>query len=200
MGRYKWVIRLGGLGLFGLVLWRADVGKIISTLSKVDPLLVTLSVVLVVPFVILKAWRWQVILRSFGIKISAAEASQLYAIGLSAGAFTPGQAGDALKAWYLKKMGHGLSVPLISTVVDRLFDLTVILCFALTGVFVFWRIFRSEAVVLVALLAVLAALLVVLSNRRWRNGLVRSFVNYVFPRKLKETLGERDAYAQLGRL
>jgi glycosyltransferase 2 family protein len=200
MGRFKWLIRLLGVGLFAGVLWWAGIGNIVHTLSHVNPYLTALSFVLVIPFVLIKAWRWQVILRAFGVRISISDAGQLYAIGLAGGSFTPGQAGDLLKAWYLKKMGFGLTVPVVSTVVDRLFDLSVVLIFALTGVVVFWQLFKSEFVFLVLLLAVLLGLLVILSNRRWRNGLVKAAVTRLIPAKVKGMLGERDVYSQLSEL
>src|SRR5205814_9268424 len=111
-----------------------QVGEILSALRGANPVLVALSIALYVPFLIVKAARWRMVSADMGMPISWAQAWRIYAIGLAAGTFTPGQAGDALKAWYLQRMGYGLGRGLGSSVLDRLFDVAALALLGLVGV------------------------------------------------------------------
>jgi uncharacterized protein (TIRG00374 family) len=150
----KWAIRVGGtlLLLFFLLRLNLDFGKILEDLSKANLGWIGLSVGLVLPFIALKAWRWQIILHDLGLKISFGEAYRLYAIGLSAGSFTPGQAGDAIKAFYLHQKGYSLGSGLVSIVLDRLFDLAVLILLATAGLMFLGNAFSNDLPVLLLLL------------------------------------------------
>jgi glycosyltransferase 2 family protein len=170
----KWAIRVGGtlFLLFFLLRLNLDFGKIAQDLSKANLWWIALSVVLVLPFIALKAWRWQVILHDLGLKISFGEAYRLYAIGLSAGSFTPGQAGDAIKAFYLHEKGFSLGSGLVSVVLDRLFDLAVLVLLAVSGLIFLGNAFKGDLPVLLLLLGGTLAGLVVLAIPRTRQFLL----------------------------
>src|SRR3712207_2750473 len=105
----RWALRLLGPALLLYFLLTTDLSLVWRTLTSADPLLILWSLVLVAPFLVLKAVRWQLILRAWHIMIPLREAVALYCIGIFLGAVTPGQAGDAVKAWYLRKRNTPLS-------------------------------------------------------------------------------------------
>ncbi len=185
MNRFRWVIRLLGLALFAAILYVVDVPHILSTLAKANFWLVGLSIVLVVPHLITKAWRWQVLLRSVGIDINLIEATRLYAIGQAAGFLTPGQAGDAVKAVYLRGAGHSLGRSLVTVVVDRLYDLLVVGGLAVWGVFVFGQVPQGQTAIIVLLVAAILLLFVLFSSRGWQGPAARLIARVVPQRFLK---------------
>jgi glycosyltransferase 2 family protein len=137
VNRKKLALQLGGLLLFGFFLWKLNLSleRIATTLWSANLWLVAASVLVIFPILGLKAWRWQLIMRDLGIRINLRQSFSLYALGLSAGSFTPGQIGDALKAFYLRDKGFSLGGALISVVLDRLFDLAALLMLACAGLF-----------------------------------------------------------------
>lgn len=168
MKRYGWVIRLLGVALFAGILMSVDIPHILDYLSHANFWLVALSVLLVVPHLISKAGRWLVLLRSAGINIGLVEACRLYAIGQAAGFLTPGQAGDAVKAVYLRGAGFSLGRSLVTVVVDRLFDLLVVGGLALWGVFIFGHVQAGQTASIVFLVVVIAAVFLLLASRGWQ--------------------------------
>ena len=140
----RWLPRLLAIGLLIVALQRAGVEQVWRSVVSADPWSVALSAVLVGPFVVARAARWRVVLRDLGITIGLALASRLYAIGLYFGTITPGQAGDAVKAWYLNRRGQGLALSLLSCVLDRLFDILVLAALATTALVVFWPNERAQ--------------------------------------------------------
>ncbi len=183
LGRFA--LRLLGPVLLIYFLVTTDLRQLWAILVRTDPLLLFLSVVMVIPFYVLKGWRWQLILRAWGIAIDIVDATCLYAVGIFLGNMTPGQAGDAVKAWYLRQRGYSLAAGLASVVVDRLFDVGIMGVLAATGLYFFWDVLpggKTANVVTVAIMlgAVVAGLLVA-SSRRLRTGALR-----MAPRMLRD--------------
>lgn len=190
----KWLIRLIGPALLLYFLLTTDLQAVWHTLLRTDPWLFGLSVVLVVPFLILKAARWQMILRAWQIRLPLREATALYCIGIFLGVVTPGQAGDAVKAWYLRKRGYPLSTGLASVVIDRLFDVGISALLAATGLYFFWDVLpggRLLNVIIVAGLIVAVAIgLVFAAHRGLRSFAVQRVLPKITPTQLRDRVGD----------
>jgi uncharacterized protein (TIRG00374 family) len=196
----RWGLRLLGPALLFYFLLTTDLRLVWRTLLDADSGLVLLSLALVAPFLLLKAVRWQLILRAWRIRIPLREAVALYCIGIFLGAVTPGQAGDAVKAWYLRKRGTPLSAGLASVVVDRLFDVGITALLAATGIYFFWTILPGgklvNVLVVVGLLAAVLGGLAVAGNRRLRSLVLQRVIPRIAPKLVHERLGS-DVLAAL---
>jgi|GEM_PF-281743 len=163
-----WLLRAAGLGLLlaliAYLVWRGQLqpADIVRVLGQANPALVALSVGLYFPFVLIKSERWRVLARGLGVRMGLGEAWRLYAVGLGAGAFTPGQAGDLVKAWALQARGQRLGAAVASSVLDRLFDLAGLAPLAALGLAVFGADFGGGvgAIALLSLAAVAAVIAV----------------------------------------
>ena len=155
----RWFPRLLAVALLVLALQQAGIENVWRSLLGAHLPSVLLSVALVLPFIVARAARWRTILADLGIGCGLVEASRLYAIGLYIGTVTPGQAGDAVKAWYLSRRGESLALGLLSCFLDRLFDILVLAAIATTALVVFWpseqRQWTVGAAVIVAGIAAL---------------------------------------------
>ena len=61
---YKWLLRLAGILLFAyILLYRIDLSDLSSILYKVRIYPLLIAIVLAVPFILLKAARWQLLLK-----------------------------------------------------------------------------------------------------------------------------------------
>lgn len=133
----RWLPRALGLALSGFAIWKVGRHAVWSAMRHANPWLILIAAVAVFPLLAPKARRWQEILHDFGIDLSWRESFRFYSIGLWAAIATPGQVGDALKAWYVQGRGGHLAPALASVVVDRLFDLLMLLLAASFGIFVY---------------------------------------------------------------
>jgi uncharacterized protein (TIRG00374 family) len=120
-------------------------------LTSANPLLVGLSIALYVPFLAVKTERWRRVSADMLMPLRWRDAWRIYAIGLAAGTFTPGQAGDALKAWYMQRKGYPLGRALGSSIFDRLFDVAALAALGLLGVAVYGQHFAGQTPALIAL-------------------------------------------------
>jgi uncharacterized membrane protein YbhN (UPF0104 family) len=112
--------------------------------------LVALSIGMYVPFLVVKALRWRKVAADMQMPFPWSDAWRIYAIGLAAGTFTPGQAGDAVKAIYLGQMGYPLGRAVGSSIFDRLFDVAALAILGLVGVTVYGGLFAGQVPALVA--------------------------------------------------
>lgn len=170
---FPWLLRLLGPALLVLFLLNADLGRLWETLRGALLWPIILSLLLMPPFVIIKSWRWVRLLREMGLRLGLAEACAIYTVGLFYGATTPGQAGDLLKAVYLRDRGQPLAPAMLSVVLDRLFDLLIMAALAALGIFALGRLLPSRElqtalVVLMGLgLAALTTVLLARGPRQW---------------------------------
>lgn len=130
----RWSLRLIGPLLFGLFLWRTDIGAIGESLQNVVWTPVIISLALMPFFIIIKAWRWRIIMNELGLHPPAVtELSKIYTVGLFLGGTTPGQSGDFAKALYLRDTTRPMSSLLFSIFIERLCDVAAMAVMALIG-------------------------------------------------------------------
>lgn len=132
-----WLLRLLGPALLIYFLTTINFRYLLDILRDANPWLILLSLALMPPFIWIKAWRWQRLLFDLGLELPLNTAACLYMVGLFLGSTTPGQAGDLVKAWYLRDRGQPLAPAMLSVVIDRLCDLLVMAVIAAMGIFAF---------------------------------------------------------------
>jgi uncharacterized protein (TIRG00374 family) len=129
-------------------------------------------VLLIIPILLLKALRWRTLLHN---RLPYTFALKQYALGLALGSITPGQAGDFLKVWEVSKRGYSLNQAIISTVLDRLFDLLVLILLSIVGAFLLGTAFTSTIPTLAAGLVIIGMLFYIVTSPK-TNSLMTSFV------------------------
>ncbi len=172
-----WFLRLFGPALLALFLYSSWVegrlGDLFTNLLRADPWPILLSLLLLPCFLVVKAWRWQRLIREMGLELPLLTATGLYIVGIFLGQTTPGQAGDLVKAWYLHDRGQPLAPALLSVVLDRLFDLIVMAVLATLGIYALGQLLPGEGtrtLVVVLMgggLVVVTALLAARGPREW---------------------------------
>jgi uncharacterized protein (TIRG00374 family) len=124
----KKLIRLSGPVLFLFILARIELSRTAELLSAID-LQVLLAVLALYPFLILlKTWRWRMLLRQQGVNYGLIPAFAVYNSSLAVGYVTPGRLGEFVKALFLRTdTGVTLGRAFSSVLLDRLLDLYLLL-------------------------------------------------------------------------
>jgi uncharacterized protein (TIRG00374 family) len=116
------VLKVGPLKLWGL-LQHAEIGWLL------------LAFILNLPQLGLKAWRWHRLVRWQGMRLSYGRALLAYFSSLLVGFLTPGRLGEMAKAITLKvECGVSFATGLSSVVVDRMFDMYLLLALGSVGI------------------------------------------------------------------
>lgn len=186
-----WLLRLIGPALLLLFLVRSDFGQLYTILISANIWPILLSLLLLPPFLIIKSWRWRQLVRAMAMDLPLATAVGLYMVGIFLGATTPGQAGDLIKAWYLRDRGYPIAPALLSVVLDRLFDLLVMAAVATLGIVALGSYLPNQALRTALVVAIglgLAVLTVVLVARGPRQWVLTTLLPRVLPAKMKQAL------------
>ena len=133
----KWLLRSLGLLIFTFLMTRVDLGQIGEHIRQADLGLVVAALLLTFPFFAVKGRRWQLLLNAFGIFIAYRRAFSLYLLGLFAGHQTPGQIGEMVKVYYLRRASSSPWLSAWSIVLDRLLDLGLLVVLAVPALWVF---------------------------------------------------------------
>jgi len=158
--KYNIALAAISIVLFAALFFFVDVGKLVQTLSKADPLLAFAALLTGVIGLSLRTVRWGVIIR----EKAGVPWSDLYAIqcsGMAVSHFSPGKVLEAVKALPLKRFGLSYSFTMVTIIWERIFDLLVIFAFAFLA---FPALEENIRVVLIALFV--AVVLVAIASFR----------------------------------
>ena len=179
--RARWLTRLFGPAVLAYFLLTTDLHHIAAILRDVRWTPLLLSLALFPGVVLTKAWRWRRLIAALGVPApSLGQSVTLFLIGQFAGAATPGQSGDFVRAWYLRERGSALSTALFSVLFDRLLDFLLLALVSLVGLVAFLDVFPralrpailSATVGFTAVVVIVVPALMGRQSRRWLIGRV----------------------------
>jgi len=144
----KWIFQSIGLIIFAVILSRLDLTELLILLSDINPFYLVPALILYIPLLIIKAWRWQLLMRSEGIKYSLKDATFMYGAAMYISALTPGRLGDFTKVIYLKEDNYSFGKSFATVLLDRLFDLVSLLLLGYAGMLLFITLFEKTIIIL----------------------------------------------------
>ena len=103
-----------------------------------------LSLALTPPLIYLRSIRWQNILSKYDISYTKWQCFKIYFVEMVA-IMVVATVGTFAKAFYLKRDGHGLMVPLLSILAEKYYDYLLPLIFGGISVFLVWIGFDSDS-------------------------------------------------------
>lgn len=134
---YQYIRYLGPLCLV-IILTKIDLRLLLDNLSDINLSLYFFVLFLNVPQFFIKSFRWNQLLKQQKVIYSALGSFNIYISSIFIGFITPGRLGEFIKAVYLKSdYSISLSKGMSSVLIDRLFDLYLLLILALIGIWKF---------------------------------------------------------------
>lgn len=130
----KRYLPLTGLFLLAYVLWTCRAGRALTHLRSLHPAYWLLVAAMVVLVLYLKTWRWRSLLVAQGITdLSHSRLLLIYAASFFWGLVTPSHIGELSKIAYLARFGHSANRTLLNSLLDRLFDVVVLVAYGTAG-------------------------------------------------------------------
>lgn len=182
--KYFWLF---GIFLFGIILFKSDVGRLLKYLLEIKFSYLVIAIFLAIPVFLTKSWCWNYIKKQQNIKYRLADSFFMYCSGFFIGFLTPGRIGEVAKAFYLKKDGYSWGKSLVGVIIDRLTDLIFLLFFAILGSLFYFSIFKKQVVLLFIGLAVLVAVSILIVKRDLFKWLARKILDYLVPKNFKNS-------------
>ncbi len=189
----KYLLLALGITLFIYVLSRIDLHKSINVLLSVNPAFLLLAVILLILVIILKIYKWQLMLKIHGLPYDLKSSAKSWLASFPVESLTPGRVGYLARSYFYEDKKSALS----ASTIDKLFDLLGLAICTSFGLFLFACWFGKFAAFIPIVLAVIALILIAIvigQNKQFAKQLF-SVIEHSFPRlannrliiKLKET-------------
>jgi uncharacterized protein (TIRG00374 family) len=178
-----------GIVLFLLVfrLWKISLAETLDMLRKADWRLLLSALLAFVVMVYLKGVRWSYLLRMQGASYSVWNCFLIYMATLYLGNLTPGRAGDFAKIFYLNQdLKFSTGTSMTSVLVDRVFDLYLLLILGGMGILVYPMPADPASVRMVLTVKVFFGILVALSLLAFNRRIGEVLLKAAFQRLLKQ--------------
>ena len=180
---------LFGIILFAFVVWNVGPFQIIDSFVNANPFYLALAVLMLIPVLILKAVKFDLLLNAFDVKYGTLKALKVWCIGFFLGMVSPGRAGDFLRSIYVNrdtKLALGKS--LTSVVMERIIDLTLLFIAGFAGLIIFSFYFdlQGSFLVLISLfLLFFVAMIFLLTRKKLVSLVLRPIFRKFVPEKYK---------------
>ncbi|MBI4843121.1 MAG: flippase-like domain-containing protein [Nitrospirae bacterium] len=199
---YKNILRIIGIGLFIFIIRNIDFSRIASYLSKINITYLTAVLILNFPLILTKTFRWNSILKIQKIKLPLMDNFLIYYSTSFLGVISPGNIGEFMKAFYLKKeAGVPLSKGFLSSMLDRLFDLYLLSIIGTLGI---WhlKIISHPSMAFAVLIALVSLPLILIVNKKLMGKCIRFLYNNFISDKNKNRVEKnfRDFYEDASEL
>lgn len=136
MALYNKLPMLLGVVIFALILWQSNLPEIIRRLAGINIAFFLSALAFGFSTILVNAFKWRLLVNSFGKKYGYRKAVGTWMTGFTAGAVTPGRLGDFLRAFYARKeAGLELGKSLSTVAADRVADLLALFLLAFLGIF-----------------------------------------------------------------
>jgi glycosyltransferase 2 family protein len=165
----KYYIKIIGILIFVYIFLRVDISEVYEVVAKarMDYLLIVL--LLAMPILLLKSWRWKYLLKMQGMDYDLKCAFLIYLSSGYLGVITPGRVGEFAKVFYLKEdKGINLGKAFSSVLFDRVLDLSVLLIFSFAGILHFFSA-KSYFYTFPIFLMFIIVMAIIFLNARIRN-------------------------------
>jgi glycosyltransferase 2 family protein len=130
------------------ILWAVDLRALTVVLARIRPGYLGAAVLLALTGVVLRAWRWQILLRDQGVRPGIKELATLWFVGFLFNNILPGGiGGDAIRMYELSR-GRARGAEAVSSVmVDRFLGIMGLLSLALPALLSTWGLIPREMVI-----------------------------------------------------
>lgn len=156
MDRKKWFNLLKivvSVVLIAFILNSVDVRELAKVMLRADPLYLVGAFVVMLAGVVIRAYRWQVLLDALGVRVPLAELVAIYFVGFLFNNILPsGVGGDAVRMYELSRHSERGSDAITSVFVDRFLGLLALLTLGALGLVFAWDVIPREASLLVLVL------------------------------------------------
>jgi len=177
-----------GILLFIFILTRIDIPSLLTTFSSVNLSLLLLAVVVNGLAVVMKSFKWKVIVTSVKSRFTLPESIRAFLIGFSFSVLTPAKLGDLVRACYVRDETCSTGRAISTVVTDRLLDIVILVAIAGTGIFLFSYLYhlRVLSLFLLALIVIgVAGGIAVIANKPILSSILRPFFNLFVPASMK---------------
>ncbi|KUK94830.1 MAG: hypothetical protein XE07_2015 [Methanothrix harundinacea] len=171
------IIRVGlTILLLGIILIKVNLLELLNIFLSINVIFLIIALLVVVPILyIIRAYKWNIFLRSVGIKKLFPNLIQVLLIGVFYGLVTPGKIGELARVYYLNEK-KSETIPTV--LLEKITDILVLCVLCMISIGVFYNNHNLKSVMLIFFLFFITGVWL-LANRTFTLFVTKLFkVNY----------------------
>lgn len=194
-----------GLILFVWIIWSNDPVRILDAFLGLDLAYFTVAVIAGLIILVLKAYKWKLIIGLHDLDYPLGKSVKVWSIGLFAGFVTPGRVGDLIRALYLKRDAGNFGKSISTVIIDRILDLVAVIIFSAIGILLFSQWFGTSFVsigLFSGFIIFFIFVIYMITNKKMTSRLARPLFNFFVPDRHKGGLrsGFDDFHRSMGKM
>lgn len=180
---YKWLIKLLGLIILGFILYsQVSPEKLLTTFKDLNPYYLVLCFLFLIISSFFNPWRWSYILNQLSIDYPLRKSYKTYYSTMILGLITPGRIGEiASRAFILKNKNNRLDKSIVSIVLDKIFDLTLLLLVSCLGYILILDNFKQKIIGFSLFFLIIISFF--LLKKDFIKNIFKKIITYFFPQK-----------------
>jgi len=187
---FQYIIKYFGLIILFVILLKIDLFFLKDEILKTNLTFLFFAILLNIPHLFIKSFRWNFLLMQQKINYSPVQSFMIYMSSLYIGFITPGRFGEFVKTLYLKAdKGISLSKGFSSVLVDRLFDLYLLIILGFIGIWQFDVLGKLSNIFIIFSIIVIVSPLIML-NKKLMEKLISLLYNFAVVKKIKSKIEE----------
>lgn len=160
--KIKW-LQLLGLILFIFILSTLDFSSVGNQLVNFGWAWLIVYAVSMSLMLLFKVLRWKTALTKQGINYSVGKVFSINVITTFWGMITPGRLGELGKVIFLQKDNYSLAKSSVSIIIDRLYDVSILLILGIFSLIYFMSLLNPDAGILAVFLGIIIAALILIN-------------------------------------
>ena len=173
-----------GIFLFAYILMNIDIHRTLEIVSKANLSLIALALLTMATTVTMKSMKWKALVEIYSRGFPLKSALKAWLMGFSLSMVTPARVGDVSRAYYIKqRIGFGKG--LATVIIDRVIDIGILFCLAISGLAIFMSFFFEQSGILL-IISALFMLFVLAVYASTKKGFVRFLLKPLFKRFVPE--------------
>lgn len=172
-----------------LIIWLAfkiDINVVLNVIKNVNLTYLIIGILLTMPNIFIKSLRWRYLNKVQNINYNIFNSFSMYSVALAVGSLTPARVAEVIKIFYLKKDGYSVRQSIPGVVLDRLFDIALLIIMALLSGIVFFQNWLQTNLVIFVCLIALIIFLFLFFKKSWHIWIIKKIYTKIIPNKYQE--------------
>ncbi len=154
-----------GFGILALLVYLSDWQEVFNNIRNANLSYIILGTLLTIFLMLLRTFRWKFLLNKIQILIPLSSIFYIFMAGLFISNLTPARMGEPVRSYILKRReGISFSRSLPSVLVERIFDIIVLILLAILGTFIlFHSLGYLQSIILLVIIIYLGSISTIIS-------------------------------------
>lgn len=174
-----------------LIIWlifKVDINSLFNVFSQINLFFWFVGILFTLPNTFVKSLRWRYLNKVQNINYNIFNSFSMYTVAMAIGSLTPARVAEVIKVFYLKKDGYSARRSIPGIILDRSFDIALLIILSLLSSILFFQNWLQSNLVIYIFLAILIVFLFLFIKNGWYVWILKKIYTKIIPKKYQEKI------------